>query len=168
MADHSIVAPHTSTRDELLNTVQANWASARSYIPSTSQAQAYFAPAEDNSLYSTWTDSALREFLLKHGVIAPATHREELIKLAQEYSSSASKTVSSATAAATDSISSGVDKASSVASSAFSTATDTVSSAFYAATDAPSLAYDYLSAKLSGELSFFLPLGSLGSHIYSY
>jgi hypothetical protein len=135
LEDHHLKAKPKSTREELVDQVKSNWDSARTY--GNHQAQQVFQGSQRSPLVSSWTDSELRKFLLEHGVISPASKREELELQAKEFLSSAS----SAGAAATSNVAS-------AASSVVSQASDTISSAWYAATDAARLPYDYTSAKL--------------------
>lgn len=79
----------------------------------------------------------MRAYLVKQGVVAPATTREELIVLANAYASSASSLGHHATASVN-----------SAASQASATVSDSISSAYHAATDAPRLTYDYAATKM--------------------
>jgi hypothetical protein len=162
LADHGILTPHSSTRDDLLGAVKSNWDTARSYAGSAADsAQIKFGQASDD-IYSSWTDSQLRAYLLENGVISPSSKREELIVQAKQFQKSASasgksaygeatKTANAAYVTASHNAASGASAASSAVSSAASVASDTLSSAYYAATNAPHHAYDYASKRLNGE-----------------
>jgi hypothetical protein len=77
-----------------------------------------------------WTDSELREFLLKNGIVAPSSKAEELRILAKQQLEKTPGFASQASASA---------------SSLGAQATAALGEAYYASADAPRLAYDYLS-----------------------
>lgn len=60
--DHGLKPKPKSTREELLDQVQANWESARTYVADAGRAaQTPFANAA-NAVSDTWTESQLREY----------------------------------------------------------------------------------------------------------
>jgi hypothetical protein len=87
-----------------------------------------FPPAK--AIVDSWTDSELREFLLKNNIIAPSSKAEELRILATKK----------------------LDEYGHVAgSSTNKVAQDVSDAAHYAVYDAPKQAYDYVSSALDGE-----------------
>ena len=61
------LAPKTkSTREELLESVQSNWDSARSYVGSAADRaqQAFNSNTQRSAIVDTWTDSELRAFVV--------------------------------------------------------------------------------------------------------
>lgn len=161
LGDHGIIAPQVQDRDTLLSVVRDHWNTARSYAAAATDLPQTAFGATTDAVYSTWSDSQLRDFLLQHGVISPSSKREELLLLAKQqgrHAQGAYHTATSVVGQATDSVSSGASVASSAVSSAASAATsavvDTASAAFYTAIDAPSLAYDFVAEQLSDGKDF--------------
>lgn len=82
------------------------------------------------AIVDSWTDSELREFLLKNNIISPSSKTEELRLLAVKK----------------------LDDLAHVAASVKDTTVDNVvDAAHYAVHDAPRIAYDFASAALEGE-----------------
>ena len=140
--EHGLAPKPKSTRDELVDQVRGAWGTANSYVGAKgSQAQAAFYGGKSNTglnsgIVDAWTDSQLREFLLKNNIVAPSSKTEELRILAKQRIDEIAKVGNQAT-----------NSASSLASQA----TNKISEAYYASGDAPKIAYDYLSAAIDGE-----------------
>ena len=135
--EHGLAPKPKSTRDELVDQVRGAWGTANSYVGAKgSQAQAAFYGGKSNTglnsgIVDAWTDSQLREFLLKNGIVAPSSKAEELRVLAKQQ---LEKTLPGY-----------ASQASASASSLGAQATGALNEAYYASADAPRIAYDYLS-----------------------
>lgn len=123
LAEHHVPAPTHLNHEQLADLV-------RQTEGGTAPNQHYFEAGTDSGTYSSWSDSSLRAYLLEHGIISPASKREELILLAKQHASSASNTATGVIAQATDSASSVASAVSSVGSAAASQASETLSSAW--------------------------------------
>jgi hypothetical protein len=132
--DHNVPAPHNA---DLLALVREHYADvSRTY---------------SDALYSTWSDSKLRSYLLHHGIVSPHSTRESLVLLAAEQGNKVSSlandagaTVVSAYAAATGVPGNAYSAASSVVSQAANGAMESAGAAYGAVRDAPGRAYDYV------------------------
>jgi len=92
-----------------------------------------FPPSK--AIVDSWTESELREFLLKNNIISPSSKTEELRILATKKLD---------------------DLAHLTASTKDKVVEDVVDAAHYAVYDAPKIAYDYVHQALDGEQSFSL------------
>jgi len=135
LVEHGLAPKPKSTRDELVDQVRGAWGTANSYVGAqATNAQAAFAKQTarppSSAIVDAWTDSELREFLLKNGIVAPSSKAEELRILAKQQLEKTPGYASQASASA---------------SSLGAQATAALGEAYYASADAPRLAYDYLS-----------------------
>ena len=106
LEEHSVPLPkHTPTQAELRDLVAAHWNSYSAWTQDQyAAAQKSFADIRD-STFEQWDESALRQFLLKQGVIAPPkSPKEELILLAQEKYKAYTDAASSFTARASTAV----------------------------------------------------------------
>jgi len=109
---HNIPNPHPRTRDSLLTTARQNY---DAIAKKTGQYTAY----PGDWLYSTWSESDLKEFLDSRGIPAPQpSSRDKLIASVRRNARLASLNMSSALASASKSAASGASVASASASSA--------------------------------------------------
>ena len=111
--DHNkIPSPQPRTRDSLLTTARQNYDAV---AKKTGEYSAY----PGNWLYSTWSESDLKEFLDSRGIPAPQpSSRDKLIASVRRNARLASLNMSSAAAAASSSAASGASVASASAASA--------------------------------------------------
>ncbi|PLW55088.1 hypothetical protein PCANC_02571 [Puccinia coronata f. sp. avenae] len=157
MSDHGYPSPPSSTRQQLVDIVKANYQDSSQYLSSSAGSAQQVLQDTASSVFSLWTDSQLRDFLLEHGVVSPNSKREELVRAAKRYlnagAQSASKLASSATGAAADAGSAAknaaadagaaaYDKASQAGHAVGSKAYEAGASVGEAASDAGSSAYD--------------------------
>ncbi|EXJ87821.1 hypothetical protein A1O1_04748 [Capronia coronata CBS 617.96] len=109
---HKIPAPQPRTRDSLLTTVRQNYDTVAKKIGE-------YAAYPGDWLYSTWSESDLKEWLDERGIPAPQpSTRDKLIAQVRRHARQASSTASKAASAASASYSSGIAQASKSAASA--------------------------------------------------
>lgn len=94
-----------------------------------------FPPSK--AIVDSWSESDLREFLLKNNIISPSSKTEELRILATKKLDELAHLTASTKDQAVESV---------------------VDAAHYAVYDAPKIAYDYVHGALDGKLPLFLPL----------
>ena len=84
-----------STQQQLQDLVKSNWAAAQQYSADSIHAAQQYGADQYNAAqqsfqnikdaaFDTWDESTLRQFLLEHGVVAPAGPREQLVLLARQ------------------------------------------------------------------------------------
>lgn len=73
-----------SKRAELVDAVRAHYDSAAGYLSETAASGQNVLKDATNRVVDQWSDSEVREYLLKQGVISPSSTREELVILAKQ------------------------------------------------------------------------------------
>ena len=109
---HNIPCPQPHTRDSLLATARQNYDAIAKKV-------GQYASYPGDWLYTTWSESDLKEFLDARGIPVPQlTSRDRLVASVRRNARLASINMSSAAAAASSSAASGVSAASASAASA--------------------------------------------------
>ncbi|EHY53547.1 hypothetical protein HRR83_003753 [Exophiala dermatitidis] len=115
---HKIPAPQPRTRDSLLTTARQNYDTLAKKLGE-------YASYPGDWLYSTWSESDLKEWLDERGIPAPQpTTRDKLIAQVRRHARQASLNASNAASAASASYSSGISQASKSAASAQASLSD--------------------------------------------
>ncbi|KDQ11255.1 hypothetical protein BOTBODRAFT_163031 [Botryobasidium botryosum FD-172 SS1] len=132
--DNGIEAPASYTDNQLTDLVKSNWDASASWTSDrVEQAQHVFSNLKEAS-FDAWDESALRNFLVEHGVVAPNGPREHLVLLAKQQYRAYTKAASSLSAQASAGMSTAVYgdskyQASKSASSLYTHASNTASAA---------------------------------------
>ncbi|POV97428.1 hypothetical protein PSHT_14583 [Puccinia striiformis] len=124
MDEHGFPSPPKSTREQLVDIVKQNYKDSSQYMSDSAGSAQQVLQDTTDSIFSLWTDSQLRDFLLEHDVVSPNGKREELVRAAKRY------------------LNAGAQSASNLASSASDAAVDAASAAKDAAADAGSATYE--------------------------
>jgi len=108
LAVHNVPVPEHASQTDLRKAVEENWSSASAWTyDQYISAQKSFADLRE-TVFDTWDESRLRQFLLEHGVVSPNGPREYLVSLAKQkynaYASAASSYSSVASATASSAI----------------------------------------------------------------
>lgn len=115
---HKIPAPQPRNRDTLLTTVRQNYDTVAKKLGE-------YAAYPGDWLYSTWTESDLKEWLDERGIPVPQpTTRDKLIAQVRRHARTASQSASQAASAASASYTSGISQASKSAASAQASLSD--------------------------------------------
>jgi hypothetical protein len=85
MEEHGFPTPPSSTREQLVGIVKDNYQDSTQYLRNSAGSAQQVLQDKTNSVFSLWTDSQLRDFLLDHGVVSPNSKREELVRDAKRY-----------------------------------------------------------------------------------
>ncbi|CAH7667872.1 hypothetical protein PPACK8108_LOCUS2311 [Phakopsora pachyrhizi] len=152
LTDHKIPNPGNLDSNGLLNL--DNYHDTSKFLRDSAIGAQKVLQKNSDSLFSSWTDSHLQDFLLNHGVVSPANKLDELIRASKRYLYSGTKSASLIASAATDAASNAgsvayikaadaTRNAGSVAyDAADSTANSTGSAAYNAAANVGSDGYD--------------------------
>ncbi|EJD05085.1 uncharacterized protein FOMMEDRAFT_139660 [Fomitiporia mediterranea MF3/22] len=108
LKEHDIEPPKGYNQKELQDLVASNWNSAGAWTYEQYKKAQKVLGSTKESVFDTWDESRLREFLLEQGVVAPSGPREQLVLAAKQhyrgYTNAASSFASTASRAASTAV----------------------------------------------------------------
>ncbi|KAF8298210.1 hypothetical protein DL93DRAFT_2103038 [Clavulina sp. PMI_390] len=134
--EHSISVPKGYSQEELSKLVEANWYAGQAWSEKqVESAKEQYANVK-TAAFDTWSESQLRDFLVKQGIVAPSGPREQLVLAANKQYRAYTSAASSLSAAASTAVygdkmyqaSKSVSSLSSAATSAAATASSVLTS----------------------------------------
>jgi Putative nuclear envelope organisation protein len=84
LQEHNIAIPSAPSHSQLQDIVKNNWATVQQYGSDQYHAAQHSFQNVKDSVFDTWDESTLRQFLLDRGVVDPSGPREQLVQLAKE------------------------------------------------------------------------------------